>query len=133
MSDSVIELKKKLIVRISSMNEAVNELRKTAIFKNKEGENKVVMEKIAKYQKELESIQEKVESSKDNNQIEDVTKEYNQIEESITTDIEINSMKREMIEFFKEIKEKWEITIDIMMIIGKYFEENIDFINAMKA
>ena len=30
-------------------------------------------------------------------------------------------------------KEKWEITIDSMMIIGKYFESNKDFICVMKA
>ena len=29
-------------------------------------------------------------------------------------------------------KDKWEITIDGMMIIGKYFETNNDFINSMK-
>ena len=31
-----------------------------------------------------------------------------------------------------ETKEKWEITIDAMMIIGKYFESNNDCINTMK-
>ena len=31
-----------------------------------------------------------------------------------------------------ELKKKWEITIDIMMIIGKYFETNIDYIHVMK-
>lgn len=31
-----------------------------------------------------------------------------------------------------EDPKKWEITIDIMMIIGKYLEENKDFINIMK-
>ena len=29
-------------------------------------------------------------------------------------------------------KEKWEITIDSLMIIGKYFEKNRDYINVMK-
>ena len=29
-------------------------------------------------------------------------------------------------------KSKWEITIDAMMIIGKYFETENDFINVMK-
>ena len=29
-------------------------------------------------------------------------------------------------------KEKWQITIDFLMIIGKYFESNSDFINVMK-
>ena len=32
----------------------------------------------------------------------------------------------------ESLKEKWEITIDVMMIIGKYFEENNDYINVMK-
>ena len=31
-----------------------------------------------------------------------------------------------------EDKFKWEITIDIMMIIGKYLQSNQDFINIMK-
>ena len=29
-------------------------------------------------------------------------------------------------------KEKWEITIDAMLIIGKYFEENEDYVNVMR-
>ena len=40
--------------------------------------------------------------------------------------------RREMIEQFKMNKEVWEITIYEMMIIGKYFETNNDFINVMK-
>ena len=30
------------------------------------------------------------------------------------------------------VKEKWEITIDLLMIVGKYFESNNDYINVMK-
>ena len=30
------------------------------------------------------------------------------------------------------IKEKWEMTIDVMMIIGKYFESSQDYVNVMK-
>ena len=29
-------------------------------------------------------------------------------------------------------KEKWEITIDVMLVIGKYFEENEDYVNVMR-
>ena len=29
-------------------------------------------------------------------------------------------------------KEKWEITIDALLIIGKYFETSIDYVNVMK-
>ena len=29
-------------------------------------------------------------------------------------------------------KMKWEITIDVILIIGKYFETNKDYINVMK-
>ena len=32
----------------------------------------------------------------------------------------------------REFKYKWEITIDVMMIVGKYFETNNDYINVMK-
>ena len=32
----------------------------------------------------------------------------------------------------REFKYKWEITIDVMMIVGKYFESNNDYINVMK-
>ena len=35
-------------------------------------------------------------------------------------------------EKFKGTKEKWEITIDMMMIIGKNFEKSRDYINVMK-
>ena len=37
-----------------------------------------------------------------------------------------------MTEEFKETQEKWGITIDSMMIIGKYFETSVDYINVMK-
>ena len=33
---------------------------------------------------------------------------------------------------YSSMKSKWEITIDVMMIIGKYFESNNDYINIMK-
>ena len=33
---------------------------------------------------------------------------------------------------YKDPKEKWEITTDVMMIIGKYFESNKDYVNVMK-
>ena len=33
---------------------------------------------------------------------------------------------------FNETKSKWEITMDIMMIIGKYFKRNNDYVNMMK-
>ena len=29
-------------------------------------------------------------------------------------------------------KMKWEITIDVILIIGKYFETNKDYINVLK-
>ena len=31
-----------------------------------------------------------------------------------------------------ETKSKWEVTMDVMMIIGKYFEKNRDYVNMMK-
>ena len=31
-----------------------------------------------------------------------------------------------------ETKSKWEITMDVMMIIGKYFKKNRDYVNMMK-
>ena len=37
-----------------------------------------------------------------------------------------------MTEEFKETQEKWGITIDSMMIIGKYFETSVDYIHVMK-
>ena len=33
---------------------------------------------------------------------------------------------------FNETKSKWEITMDVMMIIGKYFEKDRDYVNMMK-
>ena len=32
----------------------------------------------------------------------------------------------------KELKEKWEVKTYMMMIVGKYFETNNDYINVMK-
>ena len=33
---------------------------------------------------------------------------------------------------FNETKSKWEITMDVMMIIGKYFKKDRDYVNMMK-
>ena len=43
-----------------------------------------------------------------------------------------NNSNRNIKQQFNETKSKWEITMDIMMIIGKYFERNNDYINMMK-
>ena len=32
-----------------------------------------------------------------------------------------------------EDKSKWQMTVDFIMIVGKYFESNKDFINVMKS
>ena len=34
-------------------------------------------------------------------------------------------------EKFKVMREKWEITVDAMLIIGKNFEKSRDYINVM--
>ena len=44
-------------------------------------------------------------------------------------DKNIEECKKEL----NEMKKKWEITIDIMMIIGKYFENCKDYVNVMKS
>ena len=31
-----------------------------------------------------------------------------------------------------EDKQKWQLTVDFIMIVGKYFESNKDYINIMK-
>ena len=41
---------------------------------------------------------------------------------------EMNEIK----EKYKQSKEKWQMTIDFIMIVGKYFKSNKDFINVMK-
>ena len=91
-----------------------------------------IIKNIEKYQEKLKPIQKEVMRVKNNNQIEKISKECNRIEGTITTDTKINSIKVKMIEHFKDTKEKWEITIDSMMIIGKYFERRIDYVNVMK-
>ena len=41
-------------------------------------------------------------------------------------------LQKELVQRHELIKSKWEITIDVMMIIGKYFKSNNDYINIMK-
>ena len=61
-----------------------------------------IMEKIDNYLEELKTIQEKVKRVKNKTEIEENSNEYNRIEETFKTDIEINSIKIEMSEHFKE-------------------------------
>ena len=51
--------------------------------------------------------------------------------ENIKKDPKTKEIKRKKEEYFKETKEKWEITIDTMMIIGKYFETSSNYVNVM--
>ena len=43
-----------------------------------------------------------------------------------------DNSNRNIKQHLNETKSKWEITMDIMMIIGKYFERNNDYVNMMK-
>ena len=71
---------------------------------------------------------------KSNSLINKINKSMNEI---ICCNLEINKLMPR-IEYLKQYyeylptKSKWEITIDFMMIIGKYFESNKDYINVMK-
>ena len=54
--------------------------------------------------------------------------------------MKVNKKYRRLVEQYKEYPlvdywltmGKWEITIDVMMIIGKYFKKSIDYVNVMK-
>ena len=89
-----------------------------------------VIEKIEVYLKELEKIGLEVERKEGDLKV--AMESIISIEKAVETDMEMNEIKREIVEHFKDNKEKWEITIDIMMIIGKYFEENEDYVKVMK-
>ena len=41
------------------------------------------------------------------------------------------NVRKQSIEY-SLMKSKWEITIDVMIIIGRYYESNNDYINVMK-
>ena len=133
MSKSIKAITGMLKVRISSMNEGLTETQKTVIVQNKQGELNDIIEKIEAYQKVVETIRAKLEKVEEDGEMEMIKQEVLKFEDRMKEDSKLKSVKRKMVEHYKEKKEKWEITIDIMMIIGKYFEENIDFINAMKA
>ena len=75
---------------------------------------KEIHEKTEMYLKEIEMIETRMNNA-DEKEIEEIKDELNKLEENIKT-----------------IKSEIGITIDIMMIIGKYFEENEDYINVMK-
>ena len=118
--------------KIVHIRDSLNEIKKTLPKENKEGELKRIQENIESYQKELEEIKIQIDNTTDENEMKQLTNNLIQIENQIKTNEKINKYKREIIEQFKMIKSKWEITIDVMMIIGKYFKSNNDYINIMK-
>ena len=118
--------------KIVHIRDSLNEIKKTLPKENKEGELKRIQENIESYQKELEEIEIQINNAEDENEMNQLTNNLIQIENQIKTNEKINKYKREIIEQFKMIKSKWEITIDVMMIIGKYFKSNNDYINVMK-
>ena len=75
---------------------------------------KEINEKIDMYLKEIEMIETRMNNAQEK-EIGEMKDELNKLEENIKT-----------------IKSEIGITIDIMMIIGKYFEVNNDYINVMK-
>ena len=83
------------------------------------------MKKIESYKNDLDLIKLTSENSGTRDRI-------LKLEQSIKSDELINEIKQDVLEEFKVIKTKWETMIDVMMIVGKYFESNCDFINVMK-
>ena len=129
---NITTLKIKLKTKILDIIDSLNEIKKTIPKENKEEELKRIKENIESYQKELEEIEIQIDNTADENEMNQLTNNLIQIENKIKTNEKINKYKREIIEQFKMIKSKWEITIDVMMIIGKYFKSNNDYINVMK-
>ena len=85
---------------------------------NKEGELNEIIENIEAYQKEFRMIKTKSENAREKREVEQIRIEQTRFEENIKTDPKMKEIKRKKAEYFKH---KWEITIDIMTIIGKYF------------
>ena len=123
---------KELEICISCLNEVLEETKKTFVRFNKEGKMNDVIEEIEAYRKELEPIKLKLKKAKNENKLKGIVEEMKLIENNIKADMVINIMKREIIEQLKATKNKWEITIDVMMIIGKYFKSSKDYVNIMK-
>ena len=132
MSKSVKASIKMLEKNIRCLNEVLKEIEKSLIRENQEGKMNVIIEKIETYHNELETMKLKVENIKDESEMKMIEEEVECIDKNIKTDTMINTIKREMLNQFKGTKEKWEITIDVMMIIGKYFERSIDYVNVVK-
>ena len=131
MSKSVKASIRKL-ERITYLSEMLEETKRTLFSINKEGEVNDVIEKFDVCKKKLEAIQSKVENSEEENEIKILEERILMTEKNIKEDKKLISVKREITKRFEVTKEKWEIPIDSMMIIGKYFTTNNDFINVMK-
>ena len=129
---NITTLKIKSKTKILHIINSLNEIKKTLPKENKEGELKRIKEEIESYQKELKEIEIQVNNATYKNEMNQLTNNLIQIENQIKTNEKIKKYKREITERFKMIKSKWEITIDVMMIIGKYFKSNNDYINVMK-
>ena len=128
---NITTLQIKLKTKILHIIDSLNEIKKTLPKENKK-ELKRIKEKIESYQKELEEIEIQIDNAEYENEMNQLTNNLIQFENKIKINEKINKYKREIIEQLKLLKSKWEITIDVMMIIGKYFKSNNDYINIMK-
>ena len=118
MSNSVNELINRLKSHITCLSVALIEMKKIMTTQNKEGELNEIIEKIEAYQKEFRMIKTKTEKASNEEEVEQIREELTKLVENIKKDPKTKEIKRKKAEYFKY---KWEITIDIMMIIGKYF------------
>ena len=100
------------------MSRQLTEAKKIMTTQNKEGELNEIIEKIEAYQKEFRMIKTKTEKASNEEEVEQIREELTKLVENIKKDPKTKEIKRKKAEYFKH---KWEITIDTMTIIGKYF------------
>ena len=118
---------------IKSVEKLLEEIRACLSYVDKEGKLGDVLERTETCRKELDGIKSKVHKIKEFKEANQFIEEVLKLEENCNSDKDkVSEYVRSVAERFKETKTKWEITIDAMMIIGKYFQTSKDYINVMK-
>ena len=132
MSNAIEAIKRIASGYITSITQMMKEVEEILSSYKKEGGMEEMIEKFEAYNEELETLKSDCMGVIDENSLDNIHEELMRIENDILTNDKINEQRKRIIERLKETKEKWEITVDVMMIIGKYFEKGTDYTNIMK-
>ena len=133
MSKNIKTLVNKANEQIQKVEKLLKETEELVEKENGEGNLKEIDEKMKLYEKDIKTIKTKFRKANNKDAVNKVNEELTKLRQNINSEKKrIDEYKKEKVDKYSKNKIKWEITIDVMMIIGKYFKENNDYINVMR-